>query len=142
MPALAADEIMELLAQGFPDRNVRGFRILRHDDASLTLRQAIDARHMRPGDSVAGPVIMGLADTATWLLILGSLGPLVQSVTTSLSIHFLRRPRGPALHATATFLRRGKRLAVADVRVHQEEDDGTEGALVAQATVSYALPKV
>ena len=96
MPALGADEIMTLLAAGFPKGDVKGFRILRHDAEHLVLRQAIEAIHMRPGDTVSGPAIMALADTATWLLILGSLGPLVQAVTTSLSIHFLRRPRGPA----------------------------------------------
>lgn len=57
-------------------------------------------------------------------------------MTTNLNIHFMRKPEPGELWASATLLKLGKRLAVAEVRIH-----GTDPALLyAHATVTYSIP--
>ena len=79
---------------------------------------------------------MTLADTAAWTLILHNLGlGFAPSVTSSLSISFLARPKSCDLLAEAHLLKLGRRLSVSEVRLF------SEGELrpVAHATVTYAL---
>lgn len=136
MPKLDADELVALLEEQFPHLPRGTFRVERQGDRSLRLRQRIDEQHLRPGGTVSGPTLMALADTATYLALLAQLGPLPFAVTTSLTIHFLRRPQRRDLVADAALLKLGKRLAVAEVRLFSDGEDEP----VAQATVSYALP--
>jgi acyl-coenzyme A thioesterase PaaI-like protein len=58
------------------------------------------------------------------------------AVTTNLSINFLRKPPPADLRATARLLKLGSRLAVGDVHIAS----AAGGGLVAQASVTYALP--
>jgi uncharacterized protein (TIGR00369 family) len=91
---------------------------------------------LRPGGTVSGPTLMGLADGAAYCLILAHIGPVALAVTSSLNITFLRKPRPAGVEAEATFLKLGRKLAVVDVRLRSEGDP----ALVAQAVVTYAIP--
>lgn len=82
---------------------------------------------------------MGLADTAAWTLILHNLGfSFAPSVTSSLNINFLTRPKAGDLIAEAELLRLGSRLGVSEVRLFSAEDTTQP---VAHATVTYALIK-
>ena len=54
---------------------------------------------------------MALADCAAWMVIVGQIGPVALSVTTSLHIDFLRKPELVDLVAEGTLLKLGKRLA-------------------------------
>lgn len=132
---MTADEIDAFLAEHFPQ--ARGFtRIaaIRADELDLVLPFSAD--YLRPGGTVSGPTLMALADTAMYFLVLATLGPVALAVTTSLNINFLRRPPPADLRATARMLKLGARLAVGDVHIA-----GTDGGpLVAQASVTYALP--
>jgi uncharacterized protein (TIGR00369 family) len=134
-PRMTAEDIERLLDEQFPQ--ARGFARLEEVAADrVRLRLEPDDRHLRPGGTVSGPTLMALADTAAYFLVLANRGPVALAVTSSLSIHFLRRPRPGALLAEARPLRLGRSLAVADVRLWSEGDD----APVAQATVTYAIP--
>ncbi len=93
---------------------------------------------LRPGDVVSGPTLMGLADVAAYAVVLAHIGPVPMAVTNSLNIHFLRFCRREAVYADAGLLKLGRRLATIDVRLWQ----GSQGALVAQATVAYSLPAI
>jgi len=79
---------------------------------------------------------MGLADRATYLLILARIGPVALAVTTSLNINFLAKPAACDLIADGRLLKLGKRLAVAEVTLRS---DGEE-TIVAHATVTYSIP--
>jgi uncharacterized protein (TIGR00369 family) len=100
------------------------------------LRQQVGLSHSRPGGTVSGPALMALADCAAWAVILGQIGPVALSVTTSLHIDFLRKPELVDLVADATLLKLGKRLGVADVAIFSVGIDG----MVAKAQVTYSLP--
>lgn len=95
-----------------------------------------DATHLRPGNIVSGPTLMGLADHAAYAVVLAHIGPVAMAVTSSLNFQFLRACPPDAINADARLLRLGKRLAVIDVRIWT----ATEDRCVGQATVTFALP--
>ncbi len=100
------------------------------------LRMPARTSHLRPGDTISGPVQMALADTATWVQILHNLGfDSAPSVTSNLNISFLSRPLPGDLIAEARLLKLGRRLAVSEVRLFSE---GREKP-VAHASVTYAV---
>jgi acyl-coenzyme A thioesterase PaaI-like protein len=90
----------------------------------------------RPGGTVSGPSLMALADCTAWLVIVGQIGPVALSVTTSLHIDFLRKPALVDVVAVGTLLKLGKRLAVAEVALYSVESD----PVVAKAQVTYSIP--
>jgi uncharacterized protein (TIGR00369 family) len=106
-------------------------------DKRARVKQPVAERHLRPGGTVSGPVLMAVADSATYAALLGAIGIVPLAVTSNLSIAFLRRPKpSQAIVAEAELVKVGRRLAVADVRLYSEGDPEP----VAQATVTYAIP--
>lgn len=100
--------------------------------AELTVRED----QKRPGGSVAGPVIMGLADAAMWGATMTVHPDGVQSVTSDLTLHFLRRPDGEILRCVATVLKPGRRLIVLRAELTCDDDP----AVVAACQSTYAMP--
>lgn len=136
MPAMGVAEIEAFLERAFPQATVHGFVLDEITERGCQLSVRTDQRHLRPGGTVQGPVLMALADTGTYLAILGHLGPVAQAVTSSLEMHFLRKAEAGVLVARTRLVKVGRRLVVAQVEI------GTPGAaeLVALATVTYTLP--
>ncbi|MBY0589610.1 PaaI family thioesterase [bacterium] len=101
------------------------------------VRHPVGTQHLRPGQTVMGPVMMALADTAAYCCLLSRGIEQVQAVTSSLHISFLGRPVAHRdLLAEARPLKVGRRLAVVDVKIHSEGST----ILVAHATVTYSMP--
>jgi uncharacterized protein (TIGR00369 family) len=131
VPALTA-----FLAQEFA-QVAQDFTVLSVSEAQLELRLNVGAQHLRPGGTVSGPAMFGLADVAMYLAILSRIGSVALAVTTNCSIDFMRKPAaGRALVAQARVLKLGRLLAVGDVLLFS---DG-EGAPVARAGLTYAIP--
>lgn len=132
---MTAAEIDALLAATFPA--ARGFcEITAIGDDTLACVVRYRDAFLRPGGTLSGPTLMTLADTAMYFLVLAMIGPQPLAVTSSLTINFLRKPPAADLHATARMLKLGRRLAVGEVHIH----GGEPQVVVAQASVSYALP--
>ena len=113
------------------------FGVERADGDGVTLRLVVAARHLRPGGTVSGPAMFGLADVAMYLAILSRIGPVALAVTTNCSIDFMRKPAaGRDLLAHARVLKLGKTLAVGDVLIFS---DGRTDP-VARAGLTYAIP--
>jgi len=91
------------------------------NDDFVLMSYAITDRHGRPGGTVSGPVMMTLADTSAWVVIMSQIGPVVLAVTTSLHIDFLRKPELTDIMAKARILKLGKRLAVVDVELFSRD---------------------
>lgn len=91
---------------------------------------------LRPGDIISGPTLMTTADMAAFLLVMAHAGDEMATVTTSLSIQFLRAARPGDIHAEAELLSFGRRAAVCDVRIWTETPDRP----AAQATATFARP--
>lgn len=134
--AMDAAALQAFLAQDF-GQVADDFAVERADAAGVTLRLRVAARHLRPGGTVSGPAMFGLADVAMYLAILSRIGPVALAVTTNCAIDFMRKPQaGVDLLAEARVLKLGRSLAVGDVMLF------SEGAAdpVARASLTYAIP--
>jgi uncharacterized protein (TIGR00369 family) len=137
MSRMTIDEIYAFLETAFP--RAREFSaITALGERDITVQMPFRPSYLRPGNTLSGPTLMTLADTAAFFLVLAQRGPLALAVTSSLDIHFLSKPPAADLLATATVLKLGKRLLVARVDIRGAA--APDGDLLAQATVTYALP--
>ena len=103
----------------------------------LRVRLKVAERHLRPGGTVSGPSMFGLADVAVYLAILSRIGPVALAVTTNASIDFMRKPEaGRDLIGEARLLKLGRVLAVGDVLIYS---DGKADP-VARASMTYSIP--
>ena len=128
------DELQTFLDAAFPGD--LPYTVEEVTESGMRLRLAVDESNVRPGGTVSGPSLMALADCTAWLSIVGQIGPVALSVTTSLHIDFLRKPALVDVIAVGTILKLGSRLGVVEVALHSVADD----ALVAKAQVTYSLP--
>lgn len=102
----------------------------------LRMRLKFDERQLRPGRTIAGPVMFTLADTALYAAVLSVVGMVPMAVTTDMTLHFLRRPKAVDMIADCKLLRSGSRLMVGDVLLYSDGDEEP----VAHATGTYAVP--
>lgn len=134
---MTPEDLQAFLAREFPQVNAGGsqaYTVVAAGEGGATIRLDPDDRHLRPGGTVSGPTLFGLADFAAYMAILAAIGPVALAVTTSLNINFLRKPAlGPIL-GKARLLKLGKRLAVVNIDIE------AEGELAAQATATYSIP--
>ena len=137
MLKMDAAALTAFLARDFPQ--VGGdFRIERVDMEGLRVRLAVSQKHLRPGGTVSGPSMFGLADVSVYLAILSRLGPVALAVTTNCSIDFMRKPAAEAdLLCDVRLLKLGRVLAVGDCLLRS---DGQEMP-VARASLTYSIPK-
>ena len=113
------------------------FTVERAEEAGVTLRLRVAERHLRPGGTLSGPAMFGLADVAMYLAILSRIGPVALAVTTNCSIDFMRKPvAGRDVLAEARLLKLGRVLAVGDVLLFSEGS----AEPVARAGMTYSIP--
>jgi uncharacterized protein (TIGR00369 family) len=107
------------------------------DGESCLLRQRYSERMLRPGGTISGPTLMGLADCAMYVVLLSAIGPVGLAVTTNLNINFLRKGApGQDVLAAARLLKLGRRLAVGEVNLLS----GTTPDPIAHVTATYSIP--
>ena len=81
---------------------------------------------------------MTVADVALYAAILGEIGLVALTVTTSLNINFLRTPRADKdVIGVCKLLKLGRSLAVGEVTLYSEGDSEP----VAHAVGTYSIPK-
>jgi len=114
-----------------------GMRLESISRDSVEMRAVYNDAFLRPGGTIAGPVMMGLADAAMYALVLANIGPVELAVTTNLSINFLRKPGPGDVIARATPLKIGRRLAIGEISLYSE---CTPDEIVAHATATYSIP--
>jgi uncharacterized protein (TIGR00369 family) len=136
-PKMSARELEQFLYSHFPDMRPGEIQVEGVGEMTARVRRRIDNQHLRPGGTVSGPTLMALADTAMYMALLAMIGPVALAVTSSLSIHFLRKPRRVDCIAEARLLKLGRNLAVGEVTIFS--DGATEP--VAHATVTYSIPR-
>ncbi len=103
----------------------------------VTLRLRVGPQHLRPGGTISGPAMFGLADVTVYLMTLALIGPKALAVTTNSSLDFLRKPEaGRDLLAEGRLLKLGKSLSIGDVLLYSEGKDEP----VARASMTYAIP--
>lgn len=113
------------------------FRVEAIGYGTARLRLRFEARQLRPGGSIAGPVMFTLADTTLYALVMSVAGPVVEAVTTDLGIRYLARPGRADLIADGRLLKTHGRLLVGEVTFRSEGKDDP----VAHATGTYVVPR-
>ncbi len=132
---LSKNEISEFLETEFPQTKCQ---VESASKGQAIVRHPVGVDELRPGGTVSGPVMMSVADVAMYVAILASLGLVKETVTTSLTINFLRKPKGDRdILADCKILKLGKTLAVAEVSLFSEGDADA----VAHVVGTYAIPR-
>lgn len=130
------EDMQQFLQQHFPQGAQYG-ELLALGDAEATMRLPVGDQHLRPGGTVSGPAMMGLADVTVYAALLSRIGPVALAVTTNLNINFLRKPKPDVdIIARATMLKVGTRLGVGEVSIFSDGDSEP----VAHATMTYSIP--
>lgn len=129
------EEVVAFLAAEFPQTKCvieevsKGGAVVSHE---------IGPSELRPGGTVAGPVLMTVADVALYVAILGEIGIVPLTVTTSLTINFLRKPAADkTITGVCKLMKVGKSLAVGEVWLYSE---GTSDP-VAHVVGTYSIPR-
>ncbi|WP_238941472.1 PaaI family thioesterase [Jannaschia sp. Os4] len=103
----------------------------------IRVRLRVGEQHLRPGGTVSGPSMFGLADVAVYLAVLSRIGPVALAVTTNCSIDFMRKPAARTdLICDCRLLKLGRALAVGDCLIRSDGMD----APVARASLTYSIP--
>ncbi len=103
----------------------------------VTMALHAQDKHLRPGGTVSGPTMFGLADVCAYFCILSVLGPVALAVTTNCAIDFMRKPAPGRLLCRMELLKLGRALAVCEGRIFTE---GAEDKPVARASLTYSIP--
>ncbi len=113
-----------------------GFRAVTIGDGAATVRMPYHDSTLRPGGTISGPAMMGLADFAMYAALMGAIGQVELAVTTNLNINFLRRPGQADVIADCRVLKLGRRLAVLEVTLFSDGEDEP----IAHVTGTYSIP--
>jgi acyl-coenzyme A thioesterase PaaI-like protein len=128
-------EIIAFLKRDFPQNKCI---VVEVGNASATVKHPIGTDELRPGGTVSGPVLMTVADVALYVAILGEIGIVPLTVTTSLTINFLRKPSADKdIVGICKLIKVGRSLAVGEVALYSQ---GVEG-MVAHAVGTYSIPR-
>jgi acyl-coenzyme A thioesterase PaaI-like protein len=134
-PVVTVEDLQHLLDNAFPGNRVP-YVIEQITDSTVRMVLRVGETDGRPGGTVSGPTLMALADCAAWMVIIGQIGPVTLSVTTSFHIDFLRKPELVDIVAVGGLLKLGSRLAVAEVAMYSVGNED----IVAKAQVTYSIP--
>ena len=131
---LDAEALNALLRSAFPGAPTNYGPVKHVGPGRISVVQPFNPGMLRPGELVSGPTLMSTADTTAYTLIMAHVGPELMTVTSSLTINFLRGAKKGDIHADGELLSLGRRMAVCDIRLWTESPE----RLAAQATVTYA----
>ncbi|MDP6393516.1 MAG: PaaI family thioesterase [Arenicellales bacterium] len=133
---ITIQELESLTQEMLPFAGDYGFKVEYLGEGKATVRAPYTESFLRPGGTISGPVMMGLADYALYAAILSQIGRVEQAVTTNLNANFLRLPAPGDLLAEASVIKLGKRLAVGEVELYVDGDE----EMVAHVTSTYSIP--
>ena len=134
-PMMDTAEVNALLRSVYPQLNgeYAFYRAIEVFPGGCVVRLDADERHLRPGGTVSGP---SLADIGGYVCVLSHAGPDALSVTTSLTINFMRKAGAGPIDGRCRILKLGRSLMVFDIAMYA----GGEEAMVAHATGTYSIP--
>ena len=136
-PVVSAEELEALIREGVPLVGNYGITIEQLGAGTVRMKLPYNDSFVRPGGTVTGPAMFGLADVALYAAVRSAIGRVELAVTTSMTINFLKRPPPVGMIAEGRLLKLGKRLAYGEVLLFS--DDGSDEP-VAHATGTYSIP--
>ena len=137
-PVMTAEELNELLRRVFPQLNKhrQDYLVTEVFPGGCTIRLDAAYEHLRPGDTVSGVALFALADLGGYACVLSHAGPDALSVTTNISINFMRKAGPGPVDGRCRILKLGRSLMVYDI----EMAAGPDREIVAHATGTYSIP--
>lgn len=136
MSRITVAEFQEILRESLPFAQSLSPEIVELGPTRVSLRMPYRDDFLRPGGTISGPLLMGLADLAMYAIVLAAIGRVELAVTTNLNINFLRKPPPADILAHARLLKLGKRLAVGEVELFSADDP----EMIAHVTATYSIP--
>ncbi len=134
-PCPSVAELTRIIRAGVPIMGEWQVEVLAAGDGAATVRLPFKPVLLRPGNTVSGPAIMGLADVAMWAALLSLTGGKDESVTSTMTVNFLR-PVGPhAVIAEARLVKRGKRMMFGEMLLRAEASE----EIAAHITATYVV---
>jgi uncharacterized protein (TIGR00369 family) len=131
---MTPSEMQVMVREGVPLAAAWGVEVVSVGAGEAVLRLPARDDLLRPGGTVSGPALMGLADVAMWAALLSLSGWRDESLTASLSITFLRPPGHAAIIAEARVIKSGRTLSYGEVLLRAEG----EAEPCAHVTTSWA----
>lgn len=131
-----ADEFLEIVREGVPMMGRLDLAIEAFEAGQVTIRLPYSDLIRRPGGTISGPALMGLADVTLYGVVMSLIGRAELAVTTDLTFHFLSKPAPVPVLAEGRILKLGRRLAIGEVMMYSEGI----AQPICQASGSYAIP--
>ncbi|HEU0198462.1 MAG TPA: PaaI family thioesterase [Nevskiaceae bacterium] len=132
---LSPAEVERIINDGLAMARHTSFSVQRIAPGVAELRYGYQEWMLRPGGSIAGPVVMMATDTAMYAVVLAHTQGERMALTSDLTFHFLGRVKPGDFIVRARLLKLGRRIAVCDVEIRD-----VTGALVVHGAGSYARP--
>lgn len=127
-------EVAAFIAREFPHSKIRIDAV---GQLGATVSLDVATHDLRLGGTVSGPTLMGVADVALYVAILGEIGIVPLAVTTNLNINFLRKPDGDKrVIGVCKLIKMGRTMAVGEVSLYSEGKPEP----VAHVVGTYAIP--
>ncbi len=133
---VTVEEFRGIIRDSLPFAAAFGADIVEMGDGRAIATLPFKRDFLRPGGTIGGPLLMMLADLVLYAAVLSVIGRVELTVTSSLTINFLRKPPPAGIRAEAKLLKLGSRLAVGEVALYT--DDHAE--MVAHVVATYAIP--
>ncbi len=138
MAGITEAELDELVRGELPWAVDMGLRVERLEEGACRVRLPFDPSYVRPGGTVAGPMMIAAASFALYAAVLSAYGPVKQTVARQLSCNFLRAAAPADLLADARLLHRGARAAYGEAALYSAVDEAA--GPVAHVTMTFSIP--
>ncbi len=135
LPSPSPAEIQAIVYAGVPIAEAWGIEVLEAAGGRAAVRLPFRPDLLRPGGTVSGPALMGLADVAMWAALLGVTGGRDESVTSTMTVNFLRPVGAKPVLAEARLVKRGRRMVFGEILMRPE---GSEDVAV-HVTTSWVV---
>ncbi len=127
------EDLWALICDVVDDAEGRGMRPPRAFDEGVRMHWDTQPRHLRPGGTVLGPILMTFADLIGWLSILAVREGEIPWVTSSMNLHFLAPARPGRINGEARRLKLTRHNAVIAIDIRD-----AEGIAVVHGTMQFA----
>lgn len=136
MAEITEKELDEIAAAAIPWVGDLGLRVEAIGAGTCRARLPFGPRKVRPGGTVAGPMLLALASYAAYVAVLSAVGRVEQAAVIHQSADFFKGTAGDVI-AEARIVNRGRRLVATETRLFAADP---AGLLLAQVTATYSLP--
>jgi uncharacterized protein (TIGR00369 family) len=135
MPAPSVATIQAIIREGVPLAAAWEIEVLAAEAGVALVRLPWRPGLLRPGNTVSGPALMGLADVAMWAALLSVTEGRDESVTSTMTVNFLRPAGAVPVLAEARVVKRGRRMVFGEIILRAEGSDD----ISAHVTTSWAV---